>query len=128
MRIARSTAPRCPLDDGLARCVVVCNCANLTAGRVACNIPGAVDIKAQQRRHRTHTNGHCLLHCPPANFEEARGIAHIDRPGGGQRRIFAKRVSGYIDDITGKFEITLGLEHPNDGKTCRHQRRLGIFG
>ena len=52
----------------------------------------------------------------------------LQAAGGGQRGIFAERVSGHEGGVPADREAGLGLQHAQGGERDRHQRRLGVFG
>ena len=65
--------------------------------------------------------------CPRRRSKRAASETR-QRPGGGERGIFAKRMAGHESGVLREFHALLGLERAQGGEADGHQGRLGVGG
>ncbi len=86
------------------------------------------EVEAEQRRHGAFAHRHGLLHGGAANAQEARGVGNGEGASGGERRIFAQRMTGHEGGVGGEAEASFRLQHAQGGERDGHEGRLGIGG
>jgi hypothetical protein len=113
-------------DDHLAAAVVVRRLASLALGGIARHGVGRLEIEAQQRCHRAHPDRHGTLHGVAADTQQTRRVGERKCARGGQRRIFAERMTRHEGHVAAEIEACLRFEDANRREADRHQRGLRI--
>ena len=85
------------------------------------------EINPDERGHGAGADGHGLLHGAAADAQEPRRIGDGERLRGGERRVFAERVTGDEGHVTRQIDAGVGFENPQRGKRDGHERRLCIL-
>src|ERR1043165_2488361 len=77
----------------LPAAVVVGDVADFPLRRFGRGSRRGIKLKAEQRRHGAGADRHRLLHGAATDAKEFRGVRNAQRPGRGERRIFAERMT-----------------------------------
>ena len=123
-------------DDDLPGAVVIGRLDHLAfvglalrdRGGFGADLLGLRHVGAEQGGHRAFAGRDRLLHRLAAQLQQPGGVGDGEAAGGGQRGVFAERMSGDHDRLLSQREAALLLQHAQHGERVRHQGGLGVLG
>ena len=125
----------CTFDGGLVTghhdlpaAIIIGGLADLTLRGLVRDRDRGLEIEAEQGGHCADAHRHRLLHGKAAGAQQTRGVTYAEAAGGGERGIFAKRMSCDERGVSPHREAGLSLQYTQGSERDRHQCRLGIFG